>query len=67
MGRIRRGTEQMHGFYQAVVGVERHHHSPFGVPPGNQSDVRIGLHPVQHGLEALSGLRKADHLHGVVQ
>jgi len=38
-----------------------------GVPPGDQGHVRIGLHPIQHGLEALPGLRKADHLHCIVQ
>lgn len=32
MGRIGRVTQQVHGFHQAVVGVERHHHRPLGVP-----------------------------------
>jgi predicted nuclease with RNAse H fold len=67
MGRIGRGTQQVHGFHQAVGRIERHHHRPLGVPPGDQRYVRIGLHPVQHGLEALPGFRKAHHLHGVVQ
>ena len=47
MGRIGRGSQQMHGFQQAVVSVERHHHRPLGMPPGDEGHVRIGLHPIQ--------------------
>jgi len=67
VGRIFRRSQQMNGFHHAVVGVERHHHGPLGMAPGNQGLVRIGLDPIQHGLEALPGLRKADHLHGAAQ
>jgi hypothetical protein len=61
MSRTGGGVQQMHGFHQSVVGVERHHHRPLVVPPGDGGENRIRLHPIEHGLEAFAVLRKAHH------
>ena len=53
----------MHRFHQAVIGVERHHHSALGVAPGDESHIGIGFHAIEHRLEAFAGLGETGDLH----
>ena len=60
---VRRRSEQMKCFHHAVVGIQGHHDSIFGVPARNNRYIAIGNHLIDHLLELVSSFRKINDSH----
>lgn len=60
---VGRGAQQVHGFHQAVVVIQRHHHGVFRVTSGYDGGIGVVDHAIENGFQAVSRFSKRDDFH----